>query len=61
MKPTAREQYMKLIDEVDLLLVCVYDLWANSKTRAERTKHHDQLDMLLDERLTIMKSRDKSL
>ncbi len=57
-KKTTKRDYLRLIGEVDLLLAVVIGMRADAKTSGERNKHHDQIDMLLDERLILMKSRD---
>ncbi len=57
-KKTTKADYMRLIGEVDLLLAVVTGMRADAKTEAERAKHTEQLDMLLDERYTLMQSRD---
>ncbi len=57
-KKTTKRDYLRLIGEVDLLLAVVIGMRADAKTSGERSKHHDQIDMLLDERLILMKSRD---
>ncbi len=57
-KRTTKSDYLRLIGEIDLLLSMVVSMRADAKTEAERTKHHDQIDILLDERMILMKSLD---
>ncbi len=57
-KKTTKADYLRLIGEVDMLLATVHYQLTDARTSLEARKHKEQLDMLLDERLSIMKLRD---
>lgn len=59
-KITTKQECARLIDDVDILLSTVQLQLIESRTEREAIKHREQLDMLLDERLNIMRIRDNA-
>lgn len=53
-----KQEYEKLIEELDKTLSMSRSLWMAAKDSAERNKWRIRLDELLDERRRLMKCRD---
>lgn len=53
-----KAEYIRLIEEQDRVLATIRVFWMEAKTPAEIAKHRNRLDLVLDERLRVMKLRD---
>jgi len=55
----SKASYKKLIKEVDKLLDILRSGWMESKDIKEKEKYQERLNGALDERIRLMKLRDK--
>jgi hypothetical protein len=56
-----KEEYIRLIAELDRVLGSIRALWLEAKAPEETTKWRVRLDELMDERLRLMHCRDTAL
>jgi len=54
-----KNEYVKLIIELDRVLAMLRELWMNSFDEIDRAKWRDRISHSLDERLRLMKLRDE--